>query len=111
MGEVRAGCFDPEVLVNCLQNYGSKRPALTSPVSKAAVLLVKSHIDARNAAMSLYQNIYSYHDCLRTVVVCSLLMKVNCSIITAGSPKGLWTVMARLRSLIRSNLISPRTKH
>ena len=34
---------------------GSKRPALTSPVCKAAVLLIKSHVDSRNTAMSLYQ--------------------------------------------------------
>ena len=67
--------------------------------------------NSRNAAIRIYQMIYSYHDCLRIVVVCSLLMKVNRTIITAGSPKGLWTMMARLRSLIRSNLISPRTKH
>ena len=33
----------------------SKCPALTSPVCKAAVLLVKSHVNSRNAAMSLYQ--------------------------------------------------------
>ena len=39
-GGVRAGRFDPEVFVNCLQN---------------AVLLVKSHVNSRNAAMSLYQ--------------------------------------------------------
>ena len=37
------------------ETSGSKRPALTSPVRKAAVLLVKSHVDSRNAAMSLYQ--------------------------------------------------------
>ena len=34
---------------------GSKCPALTSPVCKATVLLVKSRVDSSNAAMSLYQ--------------------------------------------------------
>ena len=63
-GEVRAGRFDQEVFVNCLQNAktsGSKCPALTSPVCKAAVLLVKSHVNSRNTAMSLYQiNVVSH---------------------------------------------------
>ena len=64
------GRFDPEVFVNCLQSREncllckqltktktsrSKRPAFTSLVCKAAVLLVKSHVDSRHAAMSLYQ--------------------------------------------------------
>ena len=38
----------------------SKCPTFTSPVCKAAVLLVKSHVDSRNAAMSLYQIIFNF---------------------------------------------------
>ena len=59
-GEVRAGRFDPEVFVNCLQNDKDKDLRVETscshlPVCKAAVLLIKSHVDSRNTAMSLYQ--------------------------------------------------------
>ena len=58
-----------------------KCPARTSPVCKAAVLLVKSHVDSRNAAMSLYQ--------IRVYVVVSLP-----AVIPVGTDCGLgWQVI------------------
>ena len=59
-GEVRGGRFDPEVFVNCLQNDKDKDLRVKTscshlPVCKAAVLLIKSHVDSRNTAMSLHQ--------------------------------------------------------
>ena len=61
-GEVRAGRFDPEVFVICLQRPLGQNILFSPPqrVKLQYCMLNKFHVDSRNTAMSLYLINYIY---------------------------------------------------